>query len=109
MADSRGHSRGWTLPSDTLILPLLGKRLIQAHWASSGYLRNVPSDALILAVESNGEETIVDRPTFIEYSHGKGRVIAACQCFHDGDDSGRGPLMESVISYALAKSWAAEN
>ncbi len=37
------------------------------------------------------------------------KTIAAWQCFHDRDDSGRGPLMESVISYALAKSWAAEN
>jgi len=97
------------VPDHPIFLPLLGKRLIQAHWASSGYLQDVPSDALILAVESNGEETLADRPTFIEYSHGKGRVIAACQCFHDGDDSGRGPLMESVISYVLSKSWAEEN
>jgi hypothetical protein len=57
----------------------------------------------------NGEEKLADRPTFIEYAHGKGRVIAACQCLHDQDDSGRGPLMESVISYSLAKSWVAEN
>jgi hypothetical protein len=92
-----------------IFLPLSGKRLIRAHYASHGYLRDVPSDALILAVEANGKETLADRPTFIEYPHGKGRVIAACQCFHDRDDSGRGPLMESVISYSLAKSWAAEN
>ena len=90
-----------------IFFPLSGERLIRAQYASHGYLREVPSDALILAVEANGKDTLADRPTFIEYPHGKGRVIAACQCFHDRDGSGRGPLMESVISYALAKSWAA--
>ncbi len=96
-------------PDHPIFLPLSGKRLIRAYYASHGYLRNVPSDALLLAVEANGKDTFTDRPTFIEYSYGKGRVIAASQCFHDKDRSGRGPLMESVISYALTKSWAAGN
>ena len=107
---SHGAVENAILASDhPIFFPLSGERLIRAHYASHGYLRDVPSDALILAVEANGKDTLADRPTFIEYPHGKGRVIAACQCFHDQDGSGRGPLMESVISYALAKSWAAEN
>ena len=92
-----------------IFFPLSGRRLIQANYASHGYLQDVPSDAVILAVESEGKDTHMDRPTFIEYSYGKGRIIAASQCFHDQDNSGRGPMMESVISYALAKSWASEN
>lgn len=88
-----------------IFFPLSGERLIRANYASHGYLRDVPDDALILAVEANGKDTLTDRPTFIEYPYGKGRVIAASQCFHDRDGSGRGPLMESVISYALAKLW----
>ena len=92
-------------PDYPIFLPLVGKPLIQARYASSGYLKNVPYDALILSVESEETNVFKDRPTFIEYSFGKGRVIAAFQCFHDRDDSGRGPLMESVISYAASKSW----
>ena len=92
-----------------IFLPLSGKRLMRARYASSGYLRDVPSDALILAAEAEGTDTFADRPTFIEYAYGKGRVIAALQCFHDRDGSGRGPLMESVISYALTKSRAVED
>jgi hypothetical protein len=107
---SHGAVENAILASDhPIFLPLSGERLIRAQYASHGYLRDIPSDALILAVEADGKETLADRPTFIEYPHGKGRVIAACQCFHDRDGSGRGPLMESVISYALAKSWAAED
>jgi hypothetical protein len=60
-------------------------------------------------VESKGSETFKDRPTFVEYSHGKGRVIAACQCFHDQDNSGRGPLMATVLHYAATKPWMAGN
>ena len=44
-------------------------------------------------------------PTYIEYKYGKGRVIAACQCFHDRDESGRGPLMSAGLSYAMAGKW----
>jgi len=87
-----------------IFFPLAGKRLMHARYASNGYLQNVPRDALILAVEAEGTDTFMDRPTFIQYQYGKGWVIAANQCFHDQDDSGRGPLMESVISHALTKS-----
>jgi hypothetical protein len=83
-----------------------GERLIRANAASHGYLSGVPQNALVLAVESKGGETFADRPTFVEYAHGKGRVIAACQCFHDQDQSGRGPWMVTLIDYAAAKSWA---
>ena len=48
---------------------------------------------------------MLDKPTFIEYKHGAGRVIAACQCFHDQDGSGRGILMETAISYAADRQW----
>lgn len=92
-----------------IFFPLSGKRLIRANYASHGYLQDVPDDALILAVETNGVDELSDRPTFVEYPYGEGRVIAGLQCFHDQDGSGRGPLMESVISYALAKSWATED
>ena len=81
--------------------PLSGKRLIRARYVSNGYLRNLPDEVLILAIEAAGTDTYTDRPTFIEYTYGKGRVIAASQCFHDQDGSGRGPLMESIISYVL--------
>ena len=92
-----------------IFLPLSGKHLIRARYASNGYLQNIPDNAYVLAVEAEGTDTFTDRPTFIEYTYGKGRVIAASQCFHDQDDSGRGPLLESVISHALTKSWAAED
>ncbi len=87
-----------------IFLPLSGQRRIWARHASSGYFQNVPDDADILAIETNGTDALPDRPTFIEYPYGKGRVIAAFQCFHDRDGSGRGPMMESVISYALTRS-----
>ncbi|MDH3247171.1 MAG: serine hydrolase, partial [Saprospiraceae bacterium] len=96
-------------PDHPIFLPLEGKQLIWARHASSGYLQDVPGDALVLAAETNGVDALPDRPTFIEYPYGQGRVIAALQCFHDQDSSGRGPLMESVLSYALSKSWALED
>ena len=34
-----------------------------------------------------------------------GRIIAACQCFHSQDRSGRGPLMQTLLAYAAAKQW----
>jgi len=89
--------------------PFGSERVIRANAASHGYLSGVPGEALVLAVESKGSETFKDRPTFVEYPHGKGRVIAACQCFHDQDNSGRGPLMATVLNYAAGKSWLAGN
>jgi hypothetical protein len=87
-----------------ILLPLAG-RPIHANYASHGYLGNLPKDATILVTESVGDEPAVDKPTFIEYTCGAGRVIAACQCFHDRDGSGRGPLMQTVISYAAERQW----
>ena len=82
--------------------PFGSERVIRANLASHGYLSGVPSGALVLAVESKGSERFNDRPTFVEYPHGQGRVIAACQCLHDVDNSGRGPLMATVLDYAAA-------
>jgi hypothetical protein len=93
-----------TLADHPILAPLAGKP-IHANYASHGYLKNVPKDALILATEMEGEQPAMDKPTFVEYAYGKGRVIAACQCFHDQDRSGRGPLMETVVSYAAEKEW----
>ena len=87
-----------------IFFPISGRRIIRARYASSVYLENVPNNVHVLAVEAEGTDKFQDRPTIIEYSFGKGLVIAANQCFHDRDGSGRGPMMESVISYALTKS-----
>jgi hypothetical protein len=43
------------------------------------------------------------QPEASEYACGSGRVIAACQCFHDQDGSGRGPLMPTMMSYAAER------
>ncbi len=88
-----------TLPDHPILTPLAG-RPIHANFASHGYLEGVPKDAMVLVTEM--EEP---KPTFVEYACGKGRVIAACQCFHDQDRSGRGPLMPTVISYAAEREW----
>jgi len=93
-----------TITNHPILLPLAGKP-IHANYASHGYLGNVPKDASVLATELVGEEPALDKPTFIEYAYGAGRVIAACQCFHDRDGSGRGPLMQTVISYAADRQW----
>jgi hypothetical protein len=92
------------LPTHPILNPLSGKP-IHANYASHGYLEAVPRDALVLATEMDAAQPLPDKPTFVEYSHGAGRVIAACQCFHDQDGSGRGILMETTISYAAEKQW----
>jgi hypothetical protein len=92
------------LPTHPILNPLSGKP-IHANYASHGYLDAVPGNALILATEMDANQPLPDKPTFIEYPHGAGRVIAACQCFHDQDGSGRGILMETTISYAAEKQW----
>jgi hypothetical protein len=92
------------LPDHPILSPLGGKP-IHANYASHGYLAGVPTNALVLATELVDGQPAMDRPTFIEYPYGAGRVIAACQCFHDQDGSGRGILMETVINYAAEKNW----
>jgi hypothetical protein len=92
------------LPDHPVFLPF-GQKTIHANLASHGFLSGVPKDAIVLAAESVNEEPALDKPTFVEYAHGTGRVIAACQCFHDQDRSGRGILMETVITYAAEKKW----
>lgn len=93
--------------SDHPILSPFAGKVIHANYASHGYLENLPKGALTLVTEAAGEEPALDRPTFVEYAHGKGRVIAACQCFHDRDKSKRGPLMPTLVSYAADKEWYA--
>ena len=92
------------LPKHPILDPLNGQP-IHANYASHGYLEGAPKDALILATEEEAEQPVLNKPTFIEYKHGTGRVIAACQCFHDQDGSGRGILMETAISYAADRQW----
>jgi hypothetical protein len=95
-----------SLPQHPILDPL-GGNPIHANYASHGYLANVPKGALVLATEMTEGKPLADRPTFIEYPVGAGRVIAAAQCFHDRDNSGRGILMETTISYAAEKKWYA--
>jgi len=96
-----------TLPDHPILTPLAGKPRITAHLASHGYLLGVPAGSLVLAAEMAAGQITADmsKPTFVEYAYGKGRVIAAAQCFHDQDTSGRGPLMATLLKYAAAKEW----
>src|SRR5262245_14520242 len=109
MTSSFGLENTIVATNHPVFAPFGSERVIRANAASHGYLSDVPSEAVVLAVESKGGEPFKNRPTFVEYPHGKGRVIAACQCFHDQDRSGRGPLMATVLDYAAAKSWVAKN
>jgi hypothetical protein len=95
------------MPDHPALAPFAGKPVITADLASHGYLKDVPKDALVLAVEVTPNQVTPDasKPTYVEYAYGKGRVIAACQCFHDRDNSGRGPLMPAVLDYAMAGNW----
>ena len=102
-----GSTDNVVLVPDHPILNPLGGKTIHANYASHGYLEGVPKDALILAAEMVDEQAAMDRPTFVEYRFGAGRVIAACQCFHDQDGSGRGILMETTLNYAAEKKWFA--
>jgi len=104
MVMSPAKDNALTLPEHPILLPLAG-RPIHANYASHGYLSGVPQGAIVLATESTDGEADPEKPTFVEYAVGKGRVIAACQCFHDRDRSGRGPLMQTVINYAADKKW----
>ena len=104
MAKNGARENSIVLPEHPIVAPL-GGRLIRANYASHGYLVGVPSDAIVMMAESTDQLANLDRPTFVEYQYGAGRVIAACQCFHDRDKSGRGPLMDSVITYATEKKW----
>ena len=92
------------VPEHPALTPF-GGRPIRASYASHCYLENVPKDALLLAVESADGQSDTNKPTFIEYSYGTGRVIAACQCFHDQDRSGRGALMPTLLTYAGERKW----
>jgi hypothetical protein len=87
------------------ILTPFGGRPIRANAASHGYLDGVPGDALVLVTETVNGSADATKPTFVEYAHGAGRVIAASQCFHDRDGSGRGALMPTLLSYAGERKW----
>lgn len=98
-----------TVPDHPILTPLRGKRRITANWASHGYLIGVPAGAIVLATEMTPGTLTADmgKPTFVEYDYGKGHIIAAAQCFHDQDGSGRGPLMPTLLKYAAARTWFA--
>ena len=100
MTASGGLENAIVAADHPILFPLKGERLIRANYASHGYLAGVPDGAQILAVESRNGEARTDRPTWVEYPHGRGRVMAACQCFHDQDGSGRGALMATLMDYA---------
>ena len=82
-----------------------GGRPIRANAASHGYLDGAPTGSLILAAEAVEGLSDTNKPTFVEYPYGAGRVIAACQCFHDQDRSGRGALMPTLLAYAGERKW----
>lgn len=103
-ASHPGRRNAIVMTDHPIVAPLEG-RTIKASFASHGYLTGVPKDASILAVEEVDETADMNMPTFIEYSHGKGRIIAGFQCFHDQDGSGRGVLMQTVINYAAERKW----
>lgn len=105
MTPSSGLENTLLATTHPIFAPWAGEHSFRANAASHGYLSGVPKSAIILAVESNGGDARAARPTFVEYAHGKGRVIAACQCFHDQDGSGRGPWMATLVGYASARSW----
>ena len=89
------------------VAPLARKPIITANLASHGYLAKVSGNALIIATVADGSTPNNSKPTYIEYAHGKGRVVAACQCFHDQDESGRGPSMPAVLTYTMRGKWYA--
>lgn len=100
-----GSKENTILTPDHPILVPLGGQPIRANYASHCYLTGVPGDALVLVTETTDGQADATKPTFVEYAYGAGRVIAACQCFHDQDRSGRGPLMGTTLSYAAEKKW----
>jgi hypothetical protein len=103
---ARNGSRENTIlyPDHPALTPF-GGRNIRANYASHGYLEGVPTNALVLVTETIDGKGDTTKPTFVEYAHGKGRVIAACQCFHDQDNSGRGVLMPTLLTYATERKW----
>lgn len=107
MVGHEGYSNLIVMPRHPALAPFANKPRITANLASHGYLKGVPANALVLVtVMKDGDGTAdTTKPTYVEYAHGKGRVIAACQCFHDQDESGRGPLMPAVLTYAMAGKW----
>lgn len=106
MVPHEGFDNLIVLRGHPALAPLAQKPRITANLASHGYLDRVPSSALVLmTVMKEGGAADTTKPTYVEYVHGKGRIIAACQCFHDQDESGRGPLMPAALTYAMAGKW----
>ncbi len=104
MVMSPAKDNALSLPEPPILTPM-GGRSIRASYASHGYLDGVPADALVLATEALDGVAVPEKPTFVEYASGKGRVLAACQCFHDQDNAGRGPLMPTLLTYAGERKW----
>jgi hypothetical protein len=106
-----GYNNLILLPQHPAVAPFAPQRHISADLASHGYLADVPAHALVLVTVTKDSDRTADpgKPTYVDYSHGKGRIIAACQCFHDQDESGRAALMPAVLSYAMAGKWYSPN
>jgi len=104
MAQNGSRENTILYPDHPALTPF-GGRNIRANYASHGYLEGMPTNALVLVAETIDGKGDVTKPTFVEYAHGKGRVIAACQCFHDQDRSGRGVLMPTLLTYATERKW----
>jgi hypothetical protein len=107
MVGHAGYTNLIVMPRHPALAPFANQPRITANLASHGYLSRVPANALVLmTVMKDGDGTAdTTKPTYVEYAHGKGRIIAACQCFHDQDESGRGPLMPAVLTYAMGGKW----
>ncbi|WP_137287203.1 ThuA domain-containing protein [Halorussus salinisoli] len=71
------------------------------NYSTHGYLTNVPGDATV-AYGVSGNPT--DRPTFVEYDHGSGRVLATTQTmewpFYQSSYGTR-QLLKNELAYAL--------
>jgi hypothetical protein len=79
-----------------------------------------PLDCLLLDIESRfypdservkrsipAQQPDVPRDSTGAGNSRRNEEFAACQCFHDRDNSGRGILMETTITYAAEKKWYA--
>jgi len=84
-------------------------RIGRAKWMSSGYLKDYPENCEKLLITYDHNKTPkknMEQPTYIVYSHGEGKVVAACQCFHSRDGSGREPLLHASIKWCAAQAKA---
>lgn len=70
------------------------------NYSTHGYLTNVPSEATVVYGVAGSPQ---ERPTFVEYGHGSGRVLATTQTMEWPYTSSYGvrQLLENELAYAL--------